>query len=354
MNIGIVTIFDNNNYGNKLQCFALQKKLISMGANVTVIHDEDKRLSIKIKRRIKKFFERKEKSNVEELKRKKYDEFNMKINYSKYTVDFAHPRIKEKFDYFIVGSDQVWNPNFNRLNNLDVLRFTESNKRISYAASFGVNDVPEAYQKRITKEISKFKAISVREDRGKEIIERYTRRKDVYVLIDPTMLLSSKDWEELLVKPARTPNRRYILTYFLGGISENIGNEINRVARENDCEIVNVLDMNTPFYPIGPSEFLWLEKNAFLICTDSFHSIVFAMLFNKPFVVFERSGVKESMNSRIETLISKFKLKNSQYNDKYITKENLKHDYTEAYRILEEERKKSDEFLRRALNIEKQ
>lgn len=71
MNIGIVTIYDNNNYGNKLQCFALQKKLISMGANVTVIHDEDKRLSIKIKRRIKKFFERKKKSNVEELKRKK-------------------------------------------------------------------------------------------------------------------------------------------------------------------------------------------------------------------------------------------------------------------------------------------
>ena len=96
---------------------------------------------------------------------------------------------------------------------------------------------------------------------------------------------------------------------------------------------------------------MWLEKNAFLICTDSFHSSVFAILYNIPFVVFDREDNLVKMNSRIETLINKLKIKNRIYNGKNITKENLEHDYTEAYRILEKERKKSITFWKKALNI---
>ena len=123
------------------------------------------------------------------------------------------------------------------------------------------------------------------------------------------------------------------------------------MARENNCEIINILDKNSPFYQTGPSEFLYLEKNAFLICTDSFHSSVFAILYNRPFIVFEREqkGL-ESMNSRIETLINKFNLKNRKFTGK-ITEENLQHDYTAAYEILEKERQKSNEFLKKALDI---
>ena len=56
------------------------------------------------------------------------------------------------------------------------------------------------------------------------------------------------------------------------------------------------------------------------------------------------------MNSRIETLINKFQLKNRTYEGK-ITKENLEHDYTEAYKILELEREKSKRFIEKALDI---
>ena len=147
---------------------------------------------------------------------------------------------------------------------------------------------------------------------------------------------------------------KYILNYFLGELSEERKKEIDRIAKENNCEVINILDKKSPFYQTGPSEFLWLEKNAFLICTDSFHSSVFAILYNRPFIVFDREGNGQGKNSRIETLISKFKLKNREYNGKNITQENLEHDYTEAYKILEEERKKSDKFLRKALDIEGQ
>ena len=142
----------------------------------------------------------------------------------------------------------------------------------------------------------------------------------------------------------------HILNYFLGNLSDERRNEINRVAKENSCEVINILDKESPFYECGPSEFLYLEKNAFLICTDSFHSSVFGILYNTPFLVFEREDNNASMNSRLDTLLSKFKLEDRRYKGK-ITKKDLKCDYKEAYKILDKERIKSMNFLRKALDI---
>ena len=110
--------------------------------------------------------------------------------------------------------------------------------------------------------------------------------------------------------------------------------------------------MKSEAYTYGPAEFLYLEEKAELICTDSFHSSVFAFMFNKPFIIFERKSGKVNMSSRIDTLLSTFHLINRRYNGISITKENLEHDYTEAYKILEKERKKSEDFLKKALDIE--
>ncbi len=109
------------------------------------------------------------------------------------------------------------------------------------------------------------------------------------------------------------------------------------------------MDKNDPFYINGPQEFLYLEKHAFLVCTDSFHSSVFALLFNRPFIIFEREqeGIS-NMNSRLETLITKFELKNRKYNKK-ITKENLQCNYSEALKILKKEKEKCDEFIKKAI-----
>ena len=178
---------------------------------------------------------------------------------------------------------------------------------------------------------------------------------DSQVLIDPTMLIDCKEWEKICIQPKNIKKikcDRYILVYFLGKLSNSRKKEIERVAYENKCKIINILDQKSPFYVSGTSEFLWLEKNAYLICTDSFHSSVFALLFNRPFVIFNREEEgMENMGSRIETLLNKFKIENRRYNGLNITKENIEHNYTEAYKILEEERKKSDAFLRKALDF---
>ena len=246
------------------------------------------------------------------------------------------------------GSDQVWNPKFDRLSDVDLLSFATLGQRISFSASFGISELPENSKEKAKRELEKFKSISVREDRGKEIVEELTERKDVQVLVDPTMLLTSEEWDKVANKPEQLKTDKYILNYFLGEMSEKRKKEIERIAKENNCEIINILDKNNPFYQTGPCEFLYLEKNAFLICTDSFHSSVFAILYNRPFVVFDREDSNEKMNSRLDTLLKKFKLENRWYKDK-ITEEQLQVDYKESYIILEEERKKAKEFLENAI-----
>ena len=354
INVGIVTI-NNSNYGNRLQNYAVQEVLKGLSTNPSTLKNialMNKKTSAfnYFLRNIKHIY--KKDDFVDKKEREKfYIEFNKNINFSKNTFNWFNLKNIKKYDYFITGSDQVWNPNFGRLTDFDLLTFADSKKRISFAASFGISSLPEQYNEKLKNVLKDYKAISVREDAGKKIIEDVVGRKDVQVLVDPTMLLTAEEWDKVAKKPEQLKTDKYILNYFLGELSEKRKAEIYRIAKENDCEVINILDKNSPFYCTGPSEFLYLEKHAFLVCTDSFHSSVFAILYNRPFIVFGREDNTISMNSRIETLINKFNLKNREYNGKEITKENLNHDYTEAYKILEEERKKSIIFLQRALNL---
>lgn len=177
------------------------------------------------------------------------------------------------------------------------------------------------------------------------------QRDDVEVVLDPTMLLSSEEWDKVLNKSSIKVEKKYILMYFLGQIDNEWKAEIERIAIKFDCEIINILDKDSKFYQTGPSEFLYLEKNAFLICTDSFHSSVFSIVFNVPFIIFERNSNTQSMNSRIHTLLSKFNLQSRKFTGT-ITSDLLKSDYKEAQQILKKEKEKSIKFLKRALDIE--
>lgn len=364
--VAIITLIGNN-YGNRLQNYAVQQVLRKNNCNVFTVRNNvflnynnySLKNNIKYICSIIKYeFRRNGMYRINNgfflnKRAKNFAQFNHMISFSKHKFSFNK---KMNYDYYVVGSDQVWNPFFG-LGDFGLLENEiDDNKKITFSASIGQDYIPNNLINKYSKYISKFKYISVREDRGKEIIEELTGRKDVEVLVDPTMLLTSEEWDKVSKKPKlfdKLNGKKYILNYFLGDLSEERKIEIERIAQENDCEIINILDKNDPFYVSGPSEFLYLEKNAFLICTDSFHSSVFAILYNRPFVVFDREqkGV-ENMNSRIDTLIDKFKLKNRRYNGKNITKENLEYDYTQVYTILEKERKKSDIYLKKSLKID--
>ncbi len=334
---GILTIFGEYNYGNRLQNYAVQHVLKDMGLDVETIKYNALDVTV---------------HNTNEKRLKFFKNFNENIKFHRNEINMNDNNIPEsvhEFDHIVIGSDQIWNFTFEKLFSSKVFAdFIPDYKRISFSASFGVDYLPkdeEIYN--VCKEcLNELKAISVREDAGKRIVEELTGRKDAVVLIDPTMMLDSTDWEKLMKRPEQLKTDKFILKVFLGSSAEE--EELNRIAKENNCEIIDITDKKSPYYEIGPSEFLYLEKNAFLVVTDSFHSCVFATLFSTPFVVFQRNDDLESMNSRIETLLSKFEMENRLCTNK-ITSEMLNNDYSRQFEILKEERLKVKEFLNNAI-----
>ena len=349
----IVTLYANSNYGNKLQNYAVQYVLDRMGLAVTTLRIYDTgnctkfNVLINFMKTIKLVLLGREYKNINF---KLFDKRFMLDSKKRYYYNRTYNKLANQYDYFILGSDQVWNPYFGLRGQFRFCDFTNGKSVIPFAASIGVDTLPKNNTFEFSKNLSRIPNISVRENQARTIIQNINENIDAEVLIDPTMLLSSSEWNLVSKKPKALKSNKFILTYFLGKLSKSRFDEINKIAVDNGCELINILDKNSPFYECGPSEFLYLEKYAFLICTDSFHSSVFGILYNTPFIVYNREDKVQSMNSRLETLLKKFKLEDRKYTGK-IRSQDLKLDCTEAYKVLEIERKKSNSFLRKALNI---
>jgi len=342
---GILTLFGEYNFGNRLQNYAVQEVLKRFELEVETI----KYLGINDD-------VASEKNDIHRSRLAKFKKFNENIKFAKEPIyrEYDVPtNYAEQFDYIVIGSDQIWNFTFDTIFSEKAFgSFAPKDKKIAFSASFGINYVPEKdseLYKMCKEKLENIKAISVREDAGKEIIKELTGRTDVEVLLDPTMMLKKEEWEKVMKRPENLKTDKFIVKSFLGDTSEDSWNEISRIAKENNCEIIDVSDENSPYYNMGPAEFLYLEKNAFLIATDSFHSCVFSIIFSTPFIVFKRDDNKlESMHSRIETLLKTFNMENRIFNKK-IEENILDNNYEEAHKKLEKEQKRTMNFLKKAL-----
>ncbi len=342
MKVGIITLNGYFNYGNRLQNYALQKSLEKMGFEVeTIWHTNIKEIiktSLKIILPI----------NSKNKKTRNLYMFSKKNINTHFT--FCMKNIKNKYDFFICGSDQIWNYNFKTFNDDMFLKFSQKEKNIAYAASFGIDELEIRYINQYKEGLNNFKAISVRENEGKKIIEKVDKSISSEVVIDPTLLLSKNEWEEISNKSKLDIQKKYILIYMLGNLSEKNKTNIDKIAKENNCEVINLMNKESKYYSCGIEDFLYLEKNAFLVCTDSFHSTVFSIIFETPFLVFEREDKYKKMNSRINTLLKMTKLENQ-----YITDDNKRISYNninfkESKRLIQSENEKSIGFLKKSLN----
>lgn len=358
--VGLITIFDEINFGNRLQNYALSyvlnKKLNCKC--ITLVSDPNKSLVFFIKQKIvfavsktkiKKYIT----SNPIDWKYWKFVEFDkkyipIKYYYGTYSIPSAE---NKKFDYFLVGSDQVWNYNlpgrfgsFAKHLNDYFLLFAESGKKVSYAVSFGVNEIEEIWKNDYKKYLSDFQQLSVRENEGANIINQLLVDKKVNVHIDPTFLLSSKEWKMVMNKPNMT-YEKYAFVYFLGNSDSTKYVSIEKMIRNSGIDIIDIMDENNiNYFATGPSEFLWLINYSELIFTDSFHATVFSIIFDKPFVVFDRPG----MNSRLRTLLKKLHLESRMVEN--ISYDNLYYNnYSEAKQIIHDEMKVSMSYLREVL-----
>ena len=301
MKIGIVTIIDRN-LGNRLQNYALQKYLEEMGYDVKTIVYRKRSFKNDLKRIIKNMLY----PFVDRYKDVVWGNFNKNIKWDNRLVNEYPKEINNDYDYFIVGSDQVWNPNFDFISSREFLTFADKDKRIAYAASIGVDSIPDKKRGKYAEYLRDFKSISVRENEAAKIVLDLTDR-DVMVVLDPTMLFTHTMWEDIARKTRVKVNNRYILKYFLGGCCEKYNEAIEKLASDNSCEIFDIMDTDGKVKNnIGPSEFVYLIQNSQCVCTDSFHGTVFSILFHKQFYVFERPTENGygNMNSRINTLFS--------------------------------------------------
>lgn len=192
-------------------------------------------------------------------------------------------------DIYISGSDQVFNPE-GFYKNLFYLNFDKgASKKISYAASFGLNNFTESQELFIKKHLEDFDYLSFREKEGAELVSSLLKKSTNWVL-DPTFLLSAEEWMAISKKP--NLSYKYIFVYALAEESKliEIAREIQKVTNYRIvCTRSNTRDFlkaDKFIYGSGPSEFLGLILNADYVVTDSFHGLAFSVIFKRPFYIY--------------------------------------------------------------------
>lgn len=372
--IAIVTLNGYFNYGNRLQNYALQETIKDLGFSVeTIINEDANHSEIALKDRMKNLtsfpiaeiynkikikilleMNNKELTKSKEIRTKIFKEFTHDcINETSYTISQKKipQHLSDKYDYFITGSDQVWNPNYNYGSPINFLTFAEKKKRIAYSPSFGVSEIETEYIKNYKKWISGIYKLSVREDDGARIIKELTGR-EAPVLVDPTLLLTKEKWLSISKTANNKPKVKYLLTYFLGGIPKVHKQQIDNISKKYDLETINLGDIEEKeTYRTGPREFIDYINSCSVFCTDSFHGVAFSILMKKPFIVYDRMGGSLSMFSRINTLLEIFNLNSRKNGNLDINEDVFDIDYSNVSYILEIEHKKAMDYLKDALDI---
>lgn len=336
-NIAILTLVSYN-YGNRLQNYALQETLEKMGLNVeTLLRVKPTIISI-IKREVRGFL----KNDIFS----KFNRFNKIIHWSK---DVVSPQIttvtnNSKYDYYIIGSDQIWNPKIDNCTECVYLPQISKEKKIAFAASFGTTDFLEKEIIKILPLIKNIGRISVREKEGADFINN-NLFEQAKLIIDPTLMLTKEEWQSVEKKPNFIKNKKYVLVYMLG--NEKYEETVRKVANYLNSEIIV---LNTNNCAVEPFEFIYLIHHSEVVLTDSFHGSVFSFIFGKKFFILDRIDEKEDMSCRLKSFCEMFNI--SKYNKFELeSKIDLRTNYSEGYKILDLKRKEAREFLENALKI---
>lgn len=296
MKIGIMTFHFAYNYGAALQAYGLCTFLRKNGYDAQIIDYMPKELKhlytlnpfcVSRKKEVigkmKKFFYCRQQFRL-------FDEFLEKNNLC--TVKITREELgnlNSDFDIFIVGSDQIWNPNILKDSAPYYLDFVNSSKRkIAYAASFGVKNLSPEESSKTKKYLEKFDWISVREESGVEIVKNCGI--DAELISDPVFLLGREDWRQL--ERAVDVPERFIFYYALE-YNESLDNKAIELSKKENakvvivhstCERISKISDGIRLDNVGPEEFLFLMRSAICIVTDSFHATAFGLIFSKKLI----------------------------------------------------------------------
>ncbi len=340
--LGVCLKYNQVNYGSKLQSLATVHLFEQLGCNYEIIRYNKKNIKHYIKslprflnftflndrydqvQRIIEYRRHPEIKRLVNIRRDLFHSFDEHFQEHLSEVYRNYDELKKlcskKYDRVITCSDQLWSPAALGSGFYNLMFVPQEIPKVSWASSFGVSNIPWYQKQRTRRYLNRIEHISMRENRGAEIVKELTGR-DVQVLMDPVFLYDKNEWNTLVpYSPPEWDN--YIFCYFLGSnqkhrlaakeLSEKTGMKIvtlrhlDRYVAEDE----NFGDIAP--YDVDPQRFLNILRNATYICTDSFHGTAFSILFEKQFLVFDRYSNKSSnsKNSRIDSVCSNLGLGN--------------------------------------------
>jgi hypothetical protein len=316
MRIGIITLHCSYNFGSSLQAFALQTAIERLGHEAKIIdyrsEDFDQyklicykhpRQALRVLRNFGAYWRRRR--SFEAFIHQSLRLTPRRFNYKDLT---ALDQLQTEFDCFVCGSDQIWNLDLTRgADGAFFLTFAGHKRRVAYAPSLTHTSFKDKYfdRQEIAGFLNNFDYLSVRERETLPIFQSLTD-KEIQVVVDPTLLLDSKDYEKL-IEPRQESG--YIFVYNLRECPELV-ESADEIARSQNKQILYVANKDLPLgnsknlFGIGPSEFVSLMKGADAVLTNSFHGTVFSLLFHRPF----RTYATDNSASRIHDLLSKLGL----------------------------------------------
>lgn len=354
----IITVHVGANFGSNLQTIATSEVLKRLGLEPIVIDYFPPRVTWK--RFLSKWYTPYKFIYICIRLIKRYMNIKIYMSYLKKYCTLSNRIYEEdnfsqtcpKTDYYITGSDQVWNSKYNE--GIDKHYFFEGieGTKIAYASSIGAISLTEEEQKTFPELLKDYKAISVRENSAVELL-RNINISAIHVL-DPTLMLNKNEWERFASN--YTISSPYILVYLPYNISnkELIYKTVQAIAQKKHLKVVTFswnyfndryADKTVKF--ASPGDFLSLMLNASYIITNSFHGTAFAINLNKQFWVYMPS----KFSTRIESLLEICNLNNRQL-DSIISEDDIDKeiDYAIVNALLDSERKQTMDFLNGAID----
>ena len=328
MKVYILTFVNTVNYGALLQAFSLRANIVSLGYDCEFINYQNQRLdysTVSLYRRLRSFivqnliikplFSRKRKART-----KLFQRDMLQLRAPKYHKPCELGVFAQRNGIYVVGSDQVWNPDLIENDESYLLSFA-GGKKIAYAASFGKNGMPEKYYQRYNKYLNRFHAISVRENSGAEFLKKILNI-EANVLLDPVFLFDATDWnsrlqlQDISVRPGG-----YVLCYVMPGETKTI-NSIYTVAKAiSDQKGIPIITLGKREYSratkekaeilefdAGPREFVKYLSCADYVVTNSFHGTAFSIIYRKKFWTVAKKSSDPSPNTRMRELLNRFGL----------------------------------------------
>lgn len=265
--------------------------------------------------------------------------------------------LNERYDKFVVGSDQVWNLKCQGYDASFFLDFVnDDSKKVAYAASFGTYDVLEEDRLIYAKHICKFSSISVRESRGVELVKDLSGRDSV-ACMDPVLLVGREFWESKADK-SNMPNEKYIFVYHLGH-GDRVAKFAKRLQKQTGYKVLFTTGHlgNMAHYSLfdgnesmaSPERLLALISNAEYIVTNSFHVTVLSLIFQRQFFSVVKGKATESYNTRIFNLLSDYNLVERICESYAVDSEKNRISYDEVERARVKNAELSIDFLRKAI-----